>query len=129
MNLLKGYGKAITRFPWVFIGIILVITLGMGYFSQNFEQASEEDAFTPDDEVSRANREVQDEFGSQRGQLTVLIRSDDNVLSRNSLLAQLELGSRAANSSVSDLIVPTPDDPKTNCVHRSVPSVLHCRNC
>lgn len=111
MNLLKGYGKAITRFPWVFIGIILAITLGMGYFSQNFEQASEEDAFTPDDEVSRANREVQDEFGSQRGQLTVLIRSDDNVLSRNSLLAQLELGSRAANSSVSDLIVPTPDDP------------------
>ncbi len=61
-----------------------------GYFSQDFEQASEEDAFTPDDDVSRANQKVRDEFGSQRGQLTVLIKAEDNVLSRGSLLAQLD---------------------------------------
>jgi hypothetical protein len=111
LDLLRKYGESISRRPWIFIGIILVITLGMGYFSQNFQQASEEDAFTPDDEVSQANQEVKDEFGSQRGQLTVLIKSENNVLSRESLLAQLDLESGAIDSGVSDLIVTTADDP------------------
>jgi hypothetical protein len=111
MKILGAYGKAITRAPWAFIIGILFITVVMGYFSQSFEQASEEDAFTPDDEVSKANQEVRDEFGSQRGQLTVLIESDDNVLSKESLLAQLDLEERTLNTSVADLIVTTPDDP------------------
>ena len=111
MSVLGNYGKAITKAPWVFISLILVITLVMGYFSQDFEQASEEDAFTPDDDVSKANQEVRDEFGSQRGQLTVLIKAEDKVLSRQSLLAQLELENRTLGSGVSDLIINGPDDP------------------
>ena len=111
MNLLSAYGKAISSHPWVAIGVIVIITGFFGYFTTQYEFGSDEDSFAPEDEVSRANIEVREEFGSQRGQLTVLIRSDGNVLSRESLLAQLDLMERALNSSVSDLIVTMPEDP------------------
>lgn len=110
MKLLGSYGKAIGKAPWMFIGIILAITLVMGYFSGDFNSSSEEDAFTPDDEVSRANQRVREEFGDQRGQLTVLARSD-NILSRETLLSMLDLEERILNSSVKDLIISTPEDP------------------
>lgn len=111
MKILGSYGKAISKAPWAFIAGIVVITLIMGYFSQNFESGTEEDAFTPDDEVSQANQRVREEFGSQRGQLTVVLESEDNILSRDSLLAQLELEERVLDSKAADLIVTSPEDP------------------
>jgi len=111
MELLGKYGKAISKAPWAFIAGILAITLILGYFSGNFHSGNEEDAFTPDDEVSQANVEVREEFGSQRGQITVVLESDENILSLDSLLAQIELERRVLNSSASDLIVPSPEDP------------------
>jgi predicted RND superfamily exporter protein len=111
MELLGKYGKAISKAPWAFITGIVVITLIMGYFSQNFESGTEEDAFTPDDEVSQANRKVREEFGTNRGQLTVVLEAEDNILSRDSLLAQLDLEERALDSKAADLILPSPEDP------------------
>ena len=112
MNLLERYGKMIGRYPWFFVAVIIAATLVMGYFSQDFRMGSEENAFTPDDEVSRANQRVQDDYGSQSAQITTLIRTDGNILSAGSILEQIELESAIKNSTgIMDMIVPTAEDP------------------
>jgi predicted RND superfamily exporter protein len=95
----------------VFIIAILLITITMGYFSQNFSQESDEGSFATQDEISRANQRVQDEYGTQTGQISVLFRSNDNILSKDSLHAMVDLESSIKSSDMTDAIVTTPEDP------------------
>jgi len=105
------YGSYIGKFPWAFICAIVVITLVMGYFYTDFQQESDEEAFAPEDDVSAANLRVQEEYGRVGNQISVLIEADDNVLSKENLVAQLTLEKLILNSSVNDLILPNPDNP------------------
>ena len=107
---LRSYGKAINKVPLAFITALVVITLVMGYFALDFEQTSEEDSFSPDDEVSRANRRVQEDYGNSSSQISVLVESD-NVLSIDSLNAQLDLEERIRGTDVVDVIKPQPENP------------------
>jgi len=112
MKALETYGKAITKAPWAFIAVIIFITLFMGYFSQNFQQESDEGSFAPDDEISRANQRVQDEYGSQTGQINILFESENNVLDREVLNAMLDFEEDVLSSNASSLFLSTPDTPK-----------------
>lgn len=111
MKLLEMYGSALGKYPVIFIILILMITGVMGYYSSQFSQSTSEDSFSPDDEVSRANLEVQDEFGNERARISVYMESRENILSLSNLLAQLELEDRITDSNITDIIVPTPDAP------------------
>lgn len=111
MKILENYGKAIGKAPWLFIIGILLVTFIMGYYSTQFSQSSSEDSFSPDDEVSRANIRVQDEYGTERGRITVYMESDGNLLSREDLLSQITIGERILGSNLTDIITPTPDSP------------------
>ncbi|MGA1819722.1 MAG: efflux RND transporter permease subunit [Thermoplasmatota archaeon] len=111
MKALEVYGRAITKAPWVFIAAIIIVTLAMGYFSQNFQQESDEGSFAPNDEISRANQRVQDEYGGESGQITVLFRSEGNVLSPTSLSAMLDLEERIQGSGIEDILLSTPENP------------------
>lgn len=110
MSVLAYYGKAINRAPWAFIAALIAITMVMGYFAQDFEQSSEEDSFSPDNEVSRANNRVQEGYGNSSEQISVLLESE-NVLSRESLNAQLDLEERISDSDVAEIIKPRPENP------------------
>ncbi|MGA1866854.1 MAG: MMPL family transporter, partial [Thermoplasmatota archaeon] len=111
MKTLEIYGKAINKAPWAFVIGILIVTGILGYFIQDFEMGSDEEAFALNDEVSQAYRRVQEDYGSQFGQLTILFRSDDNVLSLESLNAMLDLEEAVKGSDVLDIIIPSPDNP------------------
>ncbi|MGA1793729.1 MAG: efflux RND transporter permease subunit [Thermoplasmatota archaeon] len=111
MKALEAYGRAITKAPWVFITAILVVTLTMGYFSQNFQQESDEGSFAPNDEISKANQRVQDEYGGTSGQVTVLFRSDGNVLSYTSLNAMLDLEENMDGSGIEEVLFSSPENP------------------
>ncbi|MBN1539806.1 MAG: MMPL family transporter [Candidatus Thermoplasmatota archaeon] len=111
MKALEIYGRAINRAPWAFVIGILVITGILGFFIQNFEMGSDEEAFALNDEVSQADRRVREEYGSQSGQLTVLFRSDENVLNPGPLNAMLDLEEAVKRSDVQDMIIPSPNDP------------------
>ena len=111
MRLLERYGNLIGKNPLIFISIIVAITLVMGYFLTEFEMESSEGAFAPEDDISVANQRVQDEYGRVGKQITILIESDENVLSKESLIAQLTLEERIRNSGMNDIILSTPDNP------------------
>lgn len=111
MKALETYGIAITKAPWVFIVGIIAITLVMGYFSQNFQQQTDEGSFAPDDEISLANQRVQDEYGSQTGQINVLFGSNGNILDRDVLNAMLDFEKEALSSNGSSLFLSTPENP------------------
>ncbi|MBN1390822.1 MAG: RND family transporter [Candidatus Thermoplasmatota archaeon] len=111
MKALEAYGKTINKAPWIFIAGILIITLIMGYFSMDFQMGSDEGSFAPDNEISRADQRVREEYGSQSGQLIVLFRSDGNVLSPGSLNAMLDLEEAIQGSDITDIVIKTLDTP------------------
>ncbi len=114
MNILSSYGKIISKYPWIAIGAVLLLTLFFGYYSSQFQFSSEDDSFAPEDEVSRANQRVRDDYGSQRGQLTVLIKakgSGNNILTRESLLTMIDLEEKVLGSDIRQQVVASPENP------------------
>lgn len=109
MRILEILGRSISKRPWAYITTIVVITIVMGYFSQYFEQSTEENAFTPDDEVSRANTLVNEEFGSSIGRISILIKADTNVLDPGSILAQIDISEGIFSSEAERALFYPPD--------------------
>ena len=72
---------------------------------------SSENAFSPDNEAAIANEKVREDYGGESGRLTILIIAKDNVLSRASLLAQLDLEDKILVSEVSEVINGTQENP------------------
>jgi predicted RND superfamily exporter protein len=111
MRLLGRYERAIARKPWVAIILVLLVTMFMAYSATNVDSGFEDDDFRVDNDIAQANDEVQERFGSQVSTFTVLIVAEDNALSRDVLLVQLELEERLTDARVQEVLVRTPENP------------------
>jgi len=109
--MMKGYGRAVTRHPWVFISVIVALTLVMGYFASKAEISSSEHDFAPDNEVAVANDKIMEEYGQQADSFTAVLVSEENVLARESMISMLELEEELMGSDVAKAIERTPDNP------------------
>ncbi|MGA1792978.1 MAG: MMPL family transporter [Thermoplasmatota archaeon] len=94
--LTERVGKFTTRFPWIGIALILVVTLSAFAIFQikGMESSFEQEDFLPDIEVARANSLYSETFSSNYV-FIVLIRSPDgDVVTRDGFLDMIELTER-----------------------------------
>jgi len=111
MNPIGRYERLVSRRPKTFIVILVAATLFLSFYASQMEMDSGEDDFRPDTEVARANQLVSETYGDQRNQVTVITVAS-NVLSRQSLLRQLELEQHIHSSeAITMVIAPSPDNP------------------
>lgn len=112
MNFIGRYEKMVSQKPKTFIAIVIAITLVMSFFAAQMEMNFGEDDFAPDTEVALANRLVRDDFGRDIRQISVISISDDNILDRRSLIAQIDLEESIRGSShVQDIIQTSTENP------------------
>jgi len=111
MNFLGRYDALVARFPKYAVLSILLITVFFGYFSAGLSFESSEEDFQPDTEVALADRYVREEFGGQAESVTYIIISEDNSISRENLLWQLELERRILSSEALSLLETSQQDP------------------
>ncbi len=112
MNIIGRYEKKVSKRPKSFIVVLIAITLFLSFFAAQMEMDVGEDDFQPDTKVALANRMINERYGSEEGQLSVIFIADENVLNRGSLMAQLEMGEKISNSpGASSLISGSPENP------------------
>jgi len=111
MNPIGRYERMVSRRPKICIVILIVATLFLSFFAAQMEMDSGENDFQPDTETARANQRISEQYGDQHSQITVITVAD-NVLSRQTLLRQLELEQQIrATGSVDSIITNTSDAP------------------
>ena len=63
-KMLKQIGNSIEKRPWLYIGTILLITIGFGIFLPTLDMQTSMENFLPDDDVVLANERINDYFGA-----------------------------------------------------------------
>ncbi len=111
MNILGKYEENIAKRPVVAIVAIVVITAFMGYFASNVSMDTTEESFQPDSKVARAQNRVNENYGAQGEEVTIIFDAGSNVLKRDILLKQLELEKEILNSNYSDFLRDTSRNP------------------
>ncbi len=112
MNLIGRYEKKVSKFPKIFIVILIVTTIILAYFASQVDMAPGEDDFQPDTDIALANSMINEEYGREGEQIVVISVARDNVLTRDSLIRQLELEERISRSEIiSSVIERSPQNP------------------
>ena len=112
MNLIGRYGKLVSEKPKAFIVILLAITLILGYYASQMDMSVGEDDFQPDTEIALANRMINEEYGGDIQQISIIAISKDNILSLDSLVAQLELEADILNEEdISSIVQASTQNP------------------
>jgi len=111
MNFLGRYDSFIARMPKLAIILILLVTIFFGYFSAGLSFESSEDDFQPNTEVALADSMVREEYGGQSESVTFILISENNSISLENLLIQLELERRILSSEVVEILETSPQDP------------------
>ncbi|MFP4143409.1 MAG: hypothetical protein ACLFSM_09110 [Thermoplasmata archaeon] len=91
MNIIGRYEDKVSSGPKTFLVTIVVITIFLSFFASQVEMGGGEEGFQPDTEIAEANSMINERYGEEGDRITVMFVAEDNVLSRQSLLAQLEL--------------------------------------
>ncbi len=110
-NLLGKYEHGISKRPWLAIGVIVGITLVMGYFASNVSMNTSEGSFQPDSPVARAQERVNENYGTLSTQVSIIFSKESNVLTEDVLLKQLELEEEILSSEYSDYLTETQRNP------------------
>jgi len=111
MNSLGRYERAIANRPKAFVALVLVITLILGYYMSQMESGGFGDDFESDDPVAVANAKVNEDYGTPSDRITILFKSEINVLTRDALMAQIELEELILTSNASQYLVGSQIDP------------------
>ena len=85
--MLKQISNSIERRPWLYIGVILLITIGFGLFLPTLEMQTSMENFLPEDDVVLANERINNYFGAEYEIVMMYIEKDktDSVTSVKSL--------------------------------------------
>lgn len=112
MNLIGRYGAKVTKWPKLFIIVLVISTIILSFFASQMSMESGEDDFQPDTEIAEANNMINEEYGEEQNRITVVTVSENNVLGRESLITQLDLESEILKSeTVTSVIKSTPQNP------------------
>lgn len=107
MNPIGRYEQMVSSYPKACIVFLVVITLILAFFASQAEMTPGEDDFQPDTEIALANAMINREYGREGNQILVIFDSSDNVLSRGSLITQIELEREILNSPVTSPVLET----------------------
>ncbi|MFW6376143.1 MAG: efflux RND transporter permease subunit, partial [Thermoplasmatota archaeon] len=112
MNLIGKYGKVVSKWPKLFIVFLVIITIILSFFASQMSMESGEDDFQPDTEIAEANNMINEKYGEEQNRITIVTVADDNVLSRESLVTQLDMEAAVLNSdTVTEIIKSTSQNP------------------
>ncbi|MFW6196938.1 MAG: hypothetical protein ACOC5D_06365, partial [Thermoplasmatota archaeon] len=112
MNLIGKYGKVVSKWPKLFIVVLVIITIILSFFASQMSMESGEDDFQPDTEIAEANNMINEKYGEEQNRITIVTVADDNVLSRESLVTQLDMEAAVLNSdTVTEIIKSTSQNP------------------
>ena len=81
-QLVGAISAVIRRWPWWTIGIVLLVTAGLGSFASNSTVSTGQEGFAPDTPELQASREIEQLFSTGGNeQVMQIILSGDNVIS------------------------------------------------
>ncbi len=102
-------GRSVARHPEKVVAIIILMTIIFGYYAGQMHMTSDYHSFMPDNEMSRAYNEIQEDYA---GVETVqIIQKGGNVLSKDALLEELRLEKELLSDGQIKENLQTPDDP------------------
>ena len=80
-------GKTVEKRPWLIIGIIFMITIGLGSLVPALEMETSTEDFMPDNEILNANQRVSEYFGQSGEMLMVFVdkQNAQNVVTSQAL--------------------------------------------
>ncbi len=102
MNIIGRYENKVSKWPKIFLTIIIAITIFLSFFAAQMEMGAGDDDFQPDTEIAEANSMIREEYGGEGEQVNVISVSEDNVLSKGSLLVQAELEGKIQESEIAE---------------------------
>ncbi len=94
MNIIGRYEEKVSEWSKIFLVVVVAITIFLSFFAAQVDMGGGEEGFQPDTEIAEANSMVNDRYGEEGDRITVMFVAENNVLSREYLLAQLELENR-----------------------------------
>ncbi len=109
--LMHKIGSLVTKHAKAAIAFIIVITIIFGYFAAQMQMDTDYKSFMPDDEISRAYAEVNDDYYSTE-MVQILIRYDrGNAVSKQALIEDMELEKGLSDDSLVLDNLQTPSEP------------------
>ncbi len=91
MNIIGKYENIVSKYPKIFLIVLVVITLFLAPNVAQFEFDAGDEDFQPDTEIAEANSMIREEYGEEGIQVNIISDAQDNVLSLDNLLMQVDL--------------------------------------
>ncbi|HUH06533.1 MAG TPA: hypothetical protein VML96_01885, partial [Egibacteraceae bacterium] len=111
-RIVKLLGSAVVRTPWAVVGVALLITAVLGYFSGQQKQVDFTEGFSPDNPQLRALERSGELFGEAQSFMQVLVSSDGgDVISADGVAAAAAIEQAVRASGAADRLADRPDQP------------------
>jgi predicted RND superfamily exporter protein len=108
-QIVRAIASMVVRVPWVVIGVVIVVTLGLGYFNSEQQQVTGNEGFSPDNEELTALERSGELFGSTDTVMQVIVESESgDVFSADAYDAAVTLREAIQNSEASDRLAEQP---------------------
>jgi predicted RND superfamily exporter protein len=108
-QIVRAIASMVVRAPWVVIGVVIVVTFGLGYFNSEQEQVTGNEGFSPDNEQLTALERSGQLFGSTDTVMQVIVESESgDVFSADAYEAATTLRDAIQESEVSDRLAEQP---------------------
>jgi hydrophobe/amphiphile efflux-3 (HAE3) family protein len=108
----SSIGKPVARHPGKVILVILVLTVLFGYYAAQMQMTSDYHSFMPDDEMSKAYNEIQEDYAGVES--IQIVQKGSNVLNKSALLEELRLEKEILSDKNVSESLQTPDNPSNS---------------
>lgn len=100
VNIIGKYENIVAKYPKVFLVVLIVITIFLAPQVAQFEFDAGDEDFQPDTEIAKANSMIREEYGEEGVQVNIISDAEDNVLSLDNLLMQVDLEENLNESEI-----------------------------
>ncbi|HEX6256355.1 MAG TPA: MMPL family transporter [Euzebyales bacterium] len=108
-QIVRAIAGMVMRAPWVVIGVVLLVTLGLGYFNSEQQQVTGNEGFSPDNEELTALERSGELFGSTDTVMQVIVESESgDVFTADAYRAATTLREAIQDSEAADRLAEQP---------------------
>lgn len=108
-RIVRAIASLVERVPWVVIGVVVVLTVVLGYFNSQQQQLTGNEGFSPDNEELTALERSNEVFGGTDTVMQVVVESDDgDVFTPDAYQAVTDLRDAIQSSDVADRLAEEP---------------------
>lgn len=79
-RIVKAIAAAVVRAPWIVIGVVIVVTMALGYFNSQQQQVTGNEGFSPDNAELTALERSNELFGGTDTVMQVIVESESGDL-------------------------------------------------